>query len=118
MVQTQWVRRNMWASWESERRRIAATLKRHSASVRPLPGIAAPAALETLSLQFVASLRREAYYRLVQRRTISVRRADPNDPHFDAERAVAYHIQQGNIDEAAWLVFLMTHLGRSEDTSW
>jgi Alpha-glutamyl/putrescinyl thymine pyrophosphorylase clade 3 len=108
----------MWPSWENERRRIAATLTRHSQSVRPLPGISDPAALDTLALQFVASLRREAYYRLVQRYPISRRRADPNDPSFDAERAVAYHIQQGNVDEAAWLVFLMTHFARPADTGW
>jgi hypothetical protein len=110
--------KNMWPSWESERCRIAATLEQHSLNVRPLPGIAAPAALDTLALQFVASLRREAYYKLVQQKAISARRADPNDLRFDAERAVAYHLQRGNVDEAAWLVFLMTHFGRPADTGW
>jgi hypothetical protein len=62
--------------------------------------------------QFISSLRRESYYALVQRQTISARRADPNSPSFDPERAVAYHLQRGNVDEAAWLVFLMTHFGR------
>jgi hypothetical protein len=108
----------MWTSWEAERRRIDATLRRHSQVVQPLPGIATPAALDTLALQFVASLRREAYYKLVQRKPISARRANPNDPSFDAERAVAYHLQQGDVDEAAWLAFLMTHFARPEDTGW
>ena len=108
----------MWPSWESERRRIAATLRRHSEEVRPLPGIAAAAARDTLALQFVASLRRESYYVLVQQKALSARRADPNDPSFEAERAVAYHLQQRNLDEAAWLVFLMTHFGRPEVTGW
>ena len=108
----------MWPLLEGEKRRIAATLRYHSQAVRPLPGIAAPETLETLSLQFVASLRRESYYSLVQRKAIPARRADPNDPSFDAERAVARHLQQGNVDEAAWLVFLMTHFGRPENTGW
>jgi hypothetical protein len=108
----------VWPSWEAEKQRIAAILARHSRAVRPLPGVAAPEALETLALQFVASLRRESYYDLVQKKPISARRANPNDPQFDAERAVAYHMQQGNVDEAAWLVFLMTHFGRPEDTGW
>jgi Alpha-glutamyl/putrescinyl thymine pyrophosphorylase clade 3 len=109
---------NMWPSWEVGRRRIDATLRRHSHVVQPLPGITTAAALDTLALQFVASLRREAYYKLAQRKPISARRADPNDPSFDAERAVVYHQQQGNLDEAAWLVFLMTHFARPEDTGW
>ncbi len=108
----------MWPSWEAERHRIAATLRRHSQLVQPLPGIAAPAALDSLALQFVASLRREAYYDLLQRQAISAGRADPNDARFDAERAVAYHLQQDDVDEAAWLAFLMTHFARPEDTGW
>ncbi len=108
----------MWPLWEQERRRIAATLLRHSRSVQPLPGISPPGALETLALQFVASLRRESYYVGVQRKTISARRANPNDPSFDAERAVAHHLQKGDVEEAAWLLFLMTHFGRAENSGW
>jgi hypothetical protein len=33
---------------------------------------------------------------------------------FDAERAVAFYVQRGNIDEAAWLVFLMTHFASKQ----
>ena len=80
--------------------------------------MADPQALETLAMQFVASLRREDYYRLVQRKPVSANRADPNHPDFDAERAVAFHVQRGNIDEAAWLAFLMTHFAKPADTGW
>jgi hypothetical protein len=107
-----------WPSWENEKQRIVAALQKHAATVRPLPGVAAPRALDTLATQFVASLRRERYYELVQAKPISARRANPNGHHFDAERAVAYHMQQGNIDEAAWLVFLMTHFAKPADTGW
>lgn len=108
----------MWPKWEAERKRIAATLRRHSQNIHPMPGIVPQGALETLAQQFVASLRRETYYSLIQQKIISARRADPNDASFNAERAVAYHLQQGNVDEAAWLVFLMTYFGRPEDTGW
>jgi Alpha-glutamyl/putrescinyl thymine pyrophosphorylase clade 3 len=107
-----------WPTWESERQRITSVLRRYSQSVRPLPGISDPVALDTLALQFVASLRREAYYALIQRKLIDPRRADPNHQSFDAERAVAYHVQHGNVEEAAWLVFLMTHFARPADTGW
>jgi hypothetical protein len=103
---------------EAEKQRIMAALRNHAATVRPLPGLADPRAVDTLAMQFVASLRREDYYRLVQRKLVSADRADPNNPTFDAERAVAYHVQHGNFDEAAWLAFLMTHFARPADTGW
>ena len=108
----------VWPSWQAEKLRIATALDDHGKKVRPLPGIANPKALDTLAMQFVASLRREAYYKLVQRKPIAESRADPNNPSFDAERAVAYHVQQGNIDEAAWLIFLMTHFAKPADNGW
>jgi hypothetical protein len=69
-------------------------------------------------MQFVASLRREKYYELLQKKRISASRADPNHANFDVERAVAYHVQHGNVEEAAWLVFLMTHFAKPSDTGW
>ena len=108
----------MWPSREAQRQRIADALRDHSANVRLLPGVADPRALEALALQFIASLRREDYYRAVQRKRISAQKADPNNPSFDAERAVAYHMQQGNVEEAAWLIFLMTHFAKPADTGW
>jgi hypothetical protein len=108
----------MWPLREPEKQRIVAALRHHDATIRSLPGLADPRALDTLAMQFVASLRREDYYRLVQRKPISARRADPNHPSFDAERAVAFHVQEGNLDEAAWLAFLMTHFAKPLDTGW
>ncbi|TRW15134.1 alpha-glutamyl/putrescinyl thymine pyrophosphorylase clade 3 protein [Glacieibacterium frigidum] len=108
----------MWPSWDHERLRISDALRRHAAGARALPGIADARALEALSLQFVASLRRESYYNAVQRRPVAAFRADPNSPGFDPERAVAFHAQTGNVDEAAWLIFLMTHFARPADSGW
>ena len=108
----------MWPSWNPERQRLAAALRHHSKYVCPLPGISDPLAFNTLVEQLIASLRRESYYKRVQERAVSPRRADPNNASFDAERAVTYHIQNGNADEAVWLLFLMTHFGRPADTGW
>jgi Alpha-glutamyl/putrescinyl thymine pyrophosphorylase clade 3 len=108
----------MWPKRENRRQEIVDGIRRHSATVRVLPGIAAPTALEVLATQFVASERREDYYRLVQAKPISVDRASPNHLRFDAERAVAYYMQKGNPEEAAWLVFLMTHFARPRDSGW
>jgi hypothetical protein len=107
----------MWPSRSAERQGIINRLQAAKAA-QGLKGLPDAATIETLAMQFVASLRREDYYKLVQAKPISPQRADPNSPSFDAERAVAFHMQQGNIDEAGWLIFLMTHFARRPDTGW
>lgn len=107
-----------WPTRIGEKNRIMTALQSYSSGVRPLPGIANAPALDTLSMQFVASIRREDYYRIVRVKQVTVDRANPNHARFDAERAVAYHVQSGDIDEAAWLVFLMTHFARPADSGW
>lgn len=107
----------MWPSRKVLHRRIVNELQA-ARTAQGLKGLPDAATIDTLAMQFVASLRREDYYRLLQTRTISPQRADPNSAWFDAERAVAFHMQRGNIDEAGWLIFLMTHFARRPDTHW
>ena len=107
----------MWPSRNADHQRIANELQVAKAA-QGFKGLPDARTIDTLALQFVASLRREDYYRYVQAKPIVARRADPNSPSFDAERAVAFHVQQGNIDEAGWLIFLMTHFARRPDTHW
>lgn len=108
----------IWPSRDAQRQQIGAALVAHAAGTRPLPGIVDPRACNTLALQIVASVRREDYYRLLQARPISHRRADPHDPLFNPERAIAFHLVHGSLDEAAWLAFLMTHFAKPADTGW
>ncbi|MBT9290399.1 alpha-glutamyl/putrescinyl thymine pyrophosphorylase clade 3 protein [Prosthecodimorpha staleyi] len=108
----------MWPSRENRRQALMQAMRQHSNHVRPLPGIGDPNACEVLATQFVASERREDYYKRLRSRAISADRADPNHPSFDAERAVVYHIQIGNVEEAAWLIFLMTHFAKPADSGW
>jgi hypothetical protein len=107
----------MWPSREAERKRIVNELNAAKAPLS-LKGLTSQAAVETLAMQMVASLRREDYYRRLQAKPVSANRADPNHPSFDAERAVAFHMQQGNVDEAGWLIFLMTHFARHPVFGW
>jgi hypothetical protein len=107
----------VWPSRDAERQRIVGELNAAKVPLG-LNGLRNAATVEALALQFVASLRREDYYRHVQAKPISPERADPNHISFDAERAVAFHMQQGNIDEAGWLIFLMTLFARRPDTGW
>ena len=108
----------MWPTRQARKLLIIQALQNHVVQVRPMPGIAQPATLDTLAMQFIASIRREDYYLLLQQKAISAQRADPNNAHFHPERAVAYHLQQANVDEAAWLLFLMTHFARPANTQW
>lgn len=101
----------MWPSWSAEHARIVNDLTAARGPLN-LQGLPDPGTIDTLALQYVASLRREAYYRLLQAKPISPDRANPNHPSFDPERAVAFHMQQGNVDEAGWLIFLMIHFAR------
>lgn len=101
----------MWPSRRAEYQRIAGELA-NARGPLALQGLPDQATIDTLAMQFIASLRREDYYRLVQNKPIGALRADPGHPSFDPERAVAYHVQLGDIDEAGWLVFLMTHFAR------
>lgn len=107
----------MWPSRSAEHQRLVVELKAAKAA-QGLKGLPDDKTIETLAHQFIASLRREDYYRAVQRSAIAANRADPNHASFDAERAVAFHMQQGNVDEAGWLIFLMTHFARRPDTRW
>lgn len=107
----------MWPSRTAIHRRLVSGLGAARAA-QGFKGLPDAATIDTLAMQFVASMRREDYYQLVQRKRIAPQRADPNSTSFDAERAVAFHMQQGDIDEAGWLIFLMTHFGRRPDTHW
>lgn len=109
----------IWPNWEPKRQMLMNALKHHSKIVQPLPGIALPGPLDVLGSQLVASLRRERYFEVIkQRPDIPAERADPNDPSFEAELGVVHLLQTGQIDEAAWLIFLMTYFGKPYPEGW
>lgn len=107
-----------WPKWQQERLRLQDALTDHSQGKRALPGIASPDALETLSLQIIASLRRLHYTRVRLRRPISPDRANPESDMFDPELAAIHHHKEGNEDEAVWLIFLSIHFGKHAKWGW
>jgi hypothetical protein len=107
----------VWPSREPIRQKFEEALQKVAMS-RPMPGISDARALHALTLQLVASLRREQYTEQLMKRSVSFDRADPNSAHFDADRAVVYHLQQNDLEEAAWLIFLMTHFGKPAGSGW
>jgi hypothetical protein len=108
-----------WPKLEARKIEIADQLLQHHQRKRPLLGISSPAARDTLAMQIISSLRREEYFRQIQRRgPIGAERADPHSPAFEAELGVVYLIQQRQMEEAAWLIFLMVALAKPAESGW
>ena len=67
---------------------------------------------------YLESIRRVRYVRIVREQTLSPRRTDPNDFLFDPIRAAVLHARAGNIEETFWLVFLFVHFGKHRKHGW
>lgn len=108
-----------WPKRQLQKQEISDRLLHHHENTRALPGIADPAARDTLAMQIIASIRREEYFQAIQQRgQIGADRADPHSATFEAELGVVHLLQQKAYDEAAWLVFLMVYLAKPADTGW
>lgn len=88
-------------------------LQSYGSNVQPLPGISTSPALDTFVFQIIESVRRIRYVKAVAARPISPLRADPKSELFDPIRAAILECRKGNLDEAAWLIFLFTHFGKN-----
>jgi Alpha-glutamyl/putrescinyl thymine pyrophosphorylase clade 3 len=69
--------------------------------------------------QIVDSIHRVQYVNLIRERTMSPKRANPEFQNlFDPLLAAVYQMQQGNREEAFWLVFIFVHFGRNKQGVW
>lgn len=83
-----------------------------------LSGILDPIKKHVFIKQLIDSIRRVGYVQTVRSRTISPERANPHSTLFDPIKGACYLFQQGNIDEANWLIFLSTHFGIDQKKGW
>ena len=83
-----------------------------------LPGIRDRKQRSCLVEQLLESIRRVKYVKVVRKRDIDPRRADPNNELFDPLRASMLHEEAGEFDEASWLVFLFVHFGKHAKAGW
>ncbi|RQU81940.1 hypothetical protein DF049_00435 [Burkholderia cenocepacia] len=99
---------------------LAQQLQSYRVNGKALPGIANPAALDTLVRQMIESVHRVQYVRRIRdnKDKISQRRTDPKDDMFDPIRAAVWHADRGNLDEAFWIVFLFVACGKSAKTGY
>ena len=85
---------------------------------RPLPGINAPAERNCFIEQLLESIHRVQYTQVIQQRSISPSRQDPNSELFDPLKAALLMLRAGKHDEACWLVFLSVHFGKHLKSGW
>lgn len=85
---------------------------------RHLPGIQTSAAFGTFVEQLLDSVHRVKYVSVLRTRKLNERSADPGNKNFDPLRAAILYYRKGNVDEAFWLVFLLTHFGRHRLAGW
>ena len=84
----------------------------------PLPGISNPQNLACLVEQIIDSTRRIKYVTLIKSKTYSSTITDPSQIYFNPLKAAIWHRDQGDTDEAFWLVFLFVHFGKHHIDNW
>ncbi len=95
---------------------LAKELQNYRVNGKPLPGISTQAALDTLVRQMADSVARVKYVKAVKKRhgrlgTVPAK-LDPKNPRFDPLWAAIHYMEEGDVDEAFWLVFLFVLCGK------
>jgi len=83
-----------------------------------LPGIDLVKDKDCFVRQVVDSIKRVRYLQIIAQRESTNEAANPFNPAFNPFLAAVWHKQQGNLDEAFWLVFLATHFGKDNVHGW
>lgn len=84
----------------------------------PLPEIATAQRRHCWAQQIVSSLRRISYTDTLLMRGLHPSRCDPNSVIFDPVRGALYCQRRGQLDEAIWLTFILTHFGKHAVDQW
>lgn len=84
----------------------------------PLPGIASAQRIQCWAQQIVSSLRRISYTSTLLMRGVDQARCDPHSDIFDPIKGAIHFQRNGLLDEAVWLVFLLTHFGKHAEDGW
>lgn len=97
---------------------ISTTLDAYTKDIKTLPILEDPETREVFIKQLIDSIRRIKYVTTITERRISSSIANPYTDGFNPLKAAIYHLQNKNVDEACWLVFLLTHFGKSKGSGW
>jgi hypothetical protein len=103
----------------AEAARVDAALTTFHHAEHQLPGIQNLACRTVFLEQLFESIHRVQYVtRGVLGRQLDPQRADPCSDLFDPIKGAAVRAQQGDPDEACWLVFLSVHFGKHRQHGW
>jgi len=98
--------------------RLAETVNLFDKNKHSLLGVQTPESFGVFIEQLLESIHRVKYVPVLQTRVLSKKSADPDSDMFDPVKAAILQHHDGNIDEAFWLVFLLTHFGRHRLAGW
>lgn len=84
----------------------------------PLPSIASAQRKRCWAQQIVSSLRRISYTDALVVRGVDAARCDPHSAIFDPVRGSLHFQRNGQLDEAVWLTFVLTHFGKHVVDEW
>lgn len=94
------------------------TLVDFMANEHPLPGISEPVTRDILIAQIIESERRQKYVNHVRFHGSDGTSADPHTTSFNPLYATVFQANNGNFDEACWIIFLATHFGKNSKHQW
>lgn len=97
---------------------LTSTLLSFDREKHTLPGISNAARRAAFLEQLFESVHRVRFVRVLRERKLNSLRADPNNDLFDPLKAAILQQQQGNIEEAFWMVFLFVHFGKHSRAGW
>ncbi len=83
-----------------------------------LPGVRSPAAINTLAMQMIDSVRRIRYVTTIAAKKCDIVYIDPYSLYFDPFRAAAWFNQNGHTEDSFWMIFLGTHFGKNRRSGW
>jgi len=77
-----------------------------------MPGLESPEHAAVLCKQIFDSVKRVKYLQIIAERGCSRNRVDPSCDQFDPLRGAIYYLNQGDVNEASWLIFLYIVFGK------
>lgn len=78
-----------------------------------LPGIARTEVESNFIRQFIDSYKRIKYIEVLKNRPIDSQRKNPNSDLYDPIQAAILYLNENNINEAVWNIFLYVHFGKT-----
>ncbi|WP_158586965.1 alpha-glutamyl/putrescinyl thymine pyrophosphorylase clade 3 protein [Clavibacter lycopersici] len=113
-----WEHFNMRKNYVADWTRLDTAIRKYEAKIGPLPGLATPDLRDTLIQQIIDSEQRVLYTERLRSRRLDPSATNPSSIGFDPLKAAILHNDSGDLDEAAWLVFLYVHFGKHKIAGW